>query len=120
MPVMRDKAKVMNGRGTVFSYSTGGQAGKYFYRELKEGTKLYRTKLIDGATSLAEAIELAPAIALDMRSEDPHHRSADYIREVEASNTRIADWIERKHPKMNGLKRLLYDNLLKHWDGSKK
>ena len=41
------------------------------------------------------------------------------IREVEASNTRIADWIERKHPKMNGLKRLLYDNLLKNWDGSK-
>ena len=42
------------------------------------------------------------------------------IKEVEGSNTRIADFIEKRHPKMFGLRRVLYDNLLKHWDGSKK
>ena len=42
------------------------------------------------------------------------------IKEVEGSNTRIADFIEKRHPKMFGLRRVLYYNLLKHWDGSKK
>tara|TARA_B100000886_G_scaffold59748_1_gene36954 strand:- start:250 stop:390 length:141 start_codon:yes stop_codon:yes gene_type:complete len=28
MPQMAEKAKVLNGRGTVFCYSTGTQAGK--------------------------------------------------------------------------------------------
>ena len=79
MPVMRDKAKVLNGRGTVFSYSTGFQAGKYFYRELKEGTKLYRTKLIEGATTLEEAKEKALDVAMEMREDDPHYLSQDAI-----------------------------------------
>ena len=79
MPIMRDKAKVLNGRGTVFSYSTGSQAGKYFYRELKEGTKLYWTKLIEDAITLEEAKEKALDVAMEMRDEDPHHRSQDVI-----------------------------------------
>ena len=41
------------------------------------------------------------------------------IKEVEQSNTRISDFIEKRHPKMFGLKKVLYENLLKHWDGSK-
>ena len=78
MPQMAEKAKVLNGRGTVFCYSTGTQAGKYFYRELKEGTKLYRTKLIEGATNLQQATEMAMEVALEMRESEPHHRSSDF------------------------------------------
>jgi hypothetical protein len=78
MPQMAEKAKVLNGRGTVFCYSTGTQAGKYFYRELKEGTKLYRTKLIEGANNLQQAKEMAMEVALEMRESEPHHRSSDF------------------------------------------
>ena len=41
------------------------------------------------------------------------------VKSVQSANTRMADFIERRHPKMIGLKKVLYDNLLKHWDGSK-
>ena len=57
---------VLNGRGIVFTYEDDN-VGKYFYRELKEGTKLYQTKLIEGATTLEAAKEkvLADAKNLD-------------------------------------------------------
>ncbi len=108
MPVMRDKAKVLNGRGTVFSYSTGSQAGKYFYRELKEGTKLYRTKLIEGATTLEEAKEKALDVAMEMRDEDPHHRSQDAIPEEKVSTkaTQALTLVQREEKLISRKERL--------------
>ena len=40
-------------------------------------------------------------------------------REVEKSNTNIADFIEERHPEMKGLKELLYSNLMRFWEGGK-
>tara|TARA_Y100000593_G_C4173816_1_gene268427 strand:- start:54 stop:626 length:573 start_codon:yes stop_codon:yes gene_type:complete len=40
--------------------------------------------------------------------------------EVQRSNTKIADYIETRYPKMIGLKDYLYSNLLKFWEGGKK
>ena len=78
MPRIKEKEKVLNGRGIVFTYEDDN-VGKYFYRELKEGTKLYRTKLIEGATTLEEAKEKALDVAMEMRGDDPHHLSQDAI-----------------------------------------
>ena len=43
----------------IISYANGNSAGKYYYKELIEGTKRYRTKLIKGAGTLKQAEELA-------------------------------------------------------------
>ena len=42
------------------------------------------------------------------------------IKDVEKANTKISDYIEQRHPEMIGLKKHLYTNLLKFWEGSKK
>ena len=59
----------------IISYANGNSAGKYYYKELIEGTKRYRTKLIKGAGTLKQAEELAMETALAMREEEPHHKS---------------------------------------------
>ena len=59
----------------IISYGNGNSAGKYYYKELIEGTKRYRTKLIEGALTLTQAEELAMETALAMREEEPHHKS---------------------------------------------
>ena len=59
----------------IISYANGNSAGKYYYKELIEGTKRYRTKLIKGADTLKQAEELAMETALAMREEEPHHKS---------------------------------------------
>ena len=59
----------------IISYGNGNSAGKYYYKELIEGTKRYRTKLIEGALTLTQAEELAMEKALAMREEEPHHKS---------------------------------------------
>tara|TARA_R100000781_G_scaffold34674_1_gene24848 strand:- start:193 stop:1785 length:1593 start_codon:yes stop_codon:yes gene_type:complete len=74
MPRIKEKAKVLNGRGAVFTYENDN-VGTYWYREKIEGTKKYRLKAVTGATTLLEAIELAPDIAIAMRDDDPHHLS---------------------------------------------
>ena len=74
MPSVLEKQKVLGGRGEVFTYKST-QVGKYFYREKVAGTKRYRTKLISGARTLIEAVELASETAIALREEDPHHRS---------------------------------------------
>tara|TARA_Y100000593_G_scaffold92868_1_gene185841 strand:- start:76 stop:648 length:573 start_codon:yes stop_codon:yes gene_type:complete len=42
------------------------------------------------------------------------------LEDVQKSNTKLADYIEKRYPKMVGLKDYLYGNLLKHWEGGKK
>ena len=42
----------------IISYANGNSAGKYYYKELIEGTKRYRTKLIKGAVTLKQAEEI--------------------------------------------------------------
>ena len=46
----------------------GTSAGSYFYRELIKGTKNYRFKKIEGASSMDEAEQLVFALAVEMNS----------------------------------------------------
>ena len=41
------------------------------------------------------------------------------MKEVQKSNTNLADYIEKRYPKMIGLKDYLYGNLLRFWEGGK-
>jgi integrase len=62
---------VLKGRGVVLRYANGNSAGKYFYRELIQGTKKYRYICIEDATSLEEAIEMASDAAIELREGTP-------------------------------------------------
>ena len=97
----------MNGRGTVLSYADGNAVGQYFYREIIEGTKRYRTKLIEGANTLLEAVEKAADVAIEMREEDPHHKSGDYLKEsVEVDKE---DLLRREEKVLQKKEKLLKD-----------
>lgn len=54
MPKIAEKAKALNGKGVVFSYVYEPQ--KFYFRELIPGTKRYRSRLIEGAETIEEAL----------------------------------------------------------------
>ena len=68
MPKVLQKQKVSK-KGTVVQYGSGSSAGEYFYRELIPGTKNYRTRKIEGATCLEDAVEAAFEIATELARE---------------------------------------------------
>ena len=68
MPKLLQKQKVSK-RGTVVQYGSGSSAGSFFYRELIPGTSTYKTKKIDGAETLEEAVEMAMDIAIELAKE---------------------------------------------------
>ena len=68
MPRISQKQAVLNGRGAVVQYATGSSAGGWFYRELVPGTKSYRTKRIEGAQTLEEAVSAATDVAFQLNS----------------------------------------------------
>ena len=54
MPAYAQKVEALGGRGVVFSYVD--KPSKFYWRELIEGERRYRTRLIKGATTLDAAI----------------------------------------------------------------
>ncbi len=107
MPRIKEKERVLNGRGIVFTYEDDN-IGKYFYRELKEGTKLYRTKLIEDATTLEEAKEKALDVAMEMREDDPHYLSQEAIpkEKASASSTQALTLVQREEKSISRKERL--------------
>ena len=69
MPKVSEKADVLGGRGTVVKYASGTSQGFYFYREWVKQERKYLTKRIDEATTLQEAIDLAPDAAFAIREQ---------------------------------------------------
>tara|TARA_R100000781_G_scaffold197_1_gene240 strand:+ start:213 stop:1838 length:1626 start_codon:yes stop_codon:yes gene_type:complete len=69
MPKISEKAEVLGGRGTVVKYSSGTSQGFYFYREWVKQDRRYLTKRIDNASTLDEAIDLAPDAAFALREQ---------------------------------------------------
>ena len=69
MPKVIDKRKVLGGRGSVVLYGSGTSAGQYFYRELIKGTKNYKTRRIDGVSSMDEAEAACVEIAFELNKE---------------------------------------------------
>ena len=55
MPKIAEKAKALNGKGVVFSYVS--EPKKFYFRELIPGTKRYRSRLIEGAETIDEALD---------------------------------------------------------------
>ena len=68
MPRISQKQAVLNGRGAVVQYASGSSAGGCFYRELVPGTKSYKTKRIEGAQTLEEAVAAATDVAFQLNS----------------------------------------------------
>ena len=66
MPSVDLKESVLNGRGSICRYSKGSSAGLFFYREWNKEKRCYRSKVIEGASTIEEAIELAPQVAIDL------------------------------------------------------
>ena len=69
MPKVIDKRKVLGGRGSVVLYGSGTSSGQYFYRELIKGTKNYKTRRIDGVSSMDEAEAACLEIAFELNKE---------------------------------------------------
>lgn len=69
MPKIADKRKVLGGRGSVVLYASGTSAGQFFYRELIKGTKNYKTRRIDGVSSMDEAEAAATEVAFELNRE---------------------------------------------------
>ena len=75
MPRIDEKHDVLGGRGHVCRYLQGSSAGKYFYREWDNNTKKLKAKVIKGATTLEEAIDLATDVAFALREQPDKEQS---------------------------------------------
>ena len=73
MPKIIAKQKI-GSKGSFVQYGSGSSAGEYFYRELIPGTKNYKTKKIEGATSLEDAVAKAFDVATDLAREPDFDR----------------------------------------------
>ncbi len=69
MPQIAQQESVLGGRGRVILYSNGNSPGKWYYKEKIKGQRRYKTKLIEDATSLEEAKELAIQIAFELQQD---------------------------------------------------
>ena len=66
MPSVDLKESVLNGRGSICRYSKGSSAGLFFYREWNKEKRCYRSKVIEGASTMEEAKALAPQVAIEL------------------------------------------------------
>ena len=96
MPKVLQKQKVSK-KGTVVQYGSGSSAGEYFYRELIPGTKNYRTRKIEGATCLEDAVEAAFEIATELAREPDF--TAVFNPHSSDSTTGSTAWCHQHPPK---------------------
>ena len=66
MPSVDLKESVLIGRGSICRYSKGSSAGLFFYREWNKEKRCYRSKVIEGASTIEEAKALAPQVAIEL------------------------------------------------------
>ncbi len=76
---IKEKKKVLGGRGVVLTYANGNAVGQWFYREKIEGTKRYRNKKLEGAGNIEQAEDMAMEAMIALRENEPHHKSRDAI-----------------------------------------
>ena len=69
MPKLHQRQPVLNNRGVVISYERDPET--FFYRELIPGTKSYRTRRIEDAKTLDDAVLKAIDLFTEFRSEPP-------------------------------------------------
>ncbi len=66
MPQIAQQEPVLSGRGKVVQYANGNSAGKFFYKEYIKGERRYKSKEIIGASTIEQAKELAPQVAIEL------------------------------------------------------
>ena len=66
MPQIAQQESVLSGRGKVIQYANGNSAGKFFYKEYIKDRRRYKSKEIVGASTMQEAKELAPQVAIEL------------------------------------------------------
>ena len=94
MPKIAEKAKVLGGRADVVRYASGTSSGAFFYREWNRSTKSYRTRRIEEATTLSEAVELATDIAFALREEENSSEAEDDISSLMLSTASLASSVQ--------------------------
>ncbi len=92
MPAIHEKAKVLEGRGVVVSYTQDTTC--YYYRELIQGTKSYRNKKIEGATNLEEAKRLAVVTALEVSGKLPDKKKRSGSKNKRDATESIEDAVD--------------------------
>lgn len=78
MPQIQLQERVLNGRGRVLLYGSGTSAGKWYYKEKVEGQRRYKEKQLFGASSLEQAIAMAPEAAIELAKEPEKKPSYRY------------------------------------------
>ena len=66
MPQIAQQESVLSGLGTAAQYANGNSAGKFFYKEYIKGERRYKSKEMVGASTIKQAKELAPQVAIDL------------------------------------------------------
>ena len=92
MPTIVEKQEVLNGRGQVIRYGSGTSAGSYFYKEKIPGERRYKTRRIQGATTIEEAVQAAVEIAFKLQEEQPPESISDLIKSP-SGNPGLEAWI---------------------------
>ena len=94
MPKIADKRKVLGGRGAVVLYASGTSAGQFFYRELIKGTKNYKTRRIDGVSTMDEAEAAATEVAFELNKEPELSILWDKPRAADQNNPSVTTSLE--------------------------
>jgi len=92
MPAIHLKEKVLDGRGVVVSYKQDTTC--FYYRELIPGTKSYRNRKIEGATTLDEAKRLAAITALELGGRIPESKKRKTPARKKKISEPIADAVD--------------------------
>ena len=95
MPLIVDSHEVLNGRGRVVQYGSGTSAGKWLYKELIKGTKSYRTRVLKGAVTKEEAIEMATEVAFNMNQNADLKRNISDPMDLVIREERLQSRIEK-------------------------
>ena len=112
MPQIAQQEPVLSGRGKVVQYANGNSAGKFFYKEYIKGERKYKSKEIVGASTLEEAKELAPQVAIELAQDavnkpslttsiDPLSLIAREEKLQRAKEKLFKEKKKEEHPKIN-------------------
>lgn len=79
MPTLHKQESVLDGRGSVVSYTRNPSV--YYYRERVSSKRGYRSRKIDGAKTMDEAKRLAIDIAFEFSGKPPQAKESDRVIE---------------------------------------
>ena len=91
MPAYHQKEAVLDGRASVFSYER--DPSSWYYKQLIPGTKKYRTRKIQGVSTLEDAKSKALDIAFEL-SNEPIKETKTVSKTKKVKQTRVEDAVD--------------------------